>query len=170
MLLNSPLYGNYTTKCTSNIFPIVESFEAGEFSACWTIGPSSYGLSWRIANSPASGHPHNAHSGEYYAYFQGSIGGIFSNMLISSSLNLTSVTNPVLKFWHTQQYVNNPIKDQMRVYYKTSVTGTWNLLKTYTSDLTEWTEELIILPIQAMIITLHLKAIQVDILQLVLMI
>jgi hypothetical protein len=51
----------------------------------------------------------------------------------------------VLTFWHTQA-VWSTRQDQLSVYYRTSSTGTWTLLITYTASVTAWTQRTISLP------------------------
>jgi hypothetical protein len=51
----------------------------------------------------------------------------------------------VLTFWHTQA-LWSPDQDVLTVYYRTSATGAWVQLATYTSSITTWTLETIALP------------------------
>jgi hypothetical protein len=54
------------------------------------------------------------------------------------------LTNAKLSFWHTQEEKTwFGGQDELRVYYKTSSSGTWTLIpgQTYTSSITSWTHE-----------------------------
>ena len=65
--------------------------------------------------------------------------------LITPSINLTYLSSPVLKFWHTQASWGGD-QDQLIVYYRTSSAGAWTTLATYSSSLTSWTLVTLSLP------------------------
>jgi PKD repeat protein len=92
-----------------------------------------------------NGHPASAHPGTYLARNRTTtLNAGYVTKLVSPALNLTLVSSPFLTFWHTQEYWAS--QDELRVYYKTSQNGTWNLLATYTSSIASWTRETIALP------------------------
>jgi hypothetical protein len=55
------------------------------------------------------------------------------------------LNNPKLKFYHTQQ-VWGTRQDELRVFYKNSPTGNWNLLASYTNSINAWKADSINLP------------------------
>jgi hypothetical protein len=63
-------------------------------------------------------------------------------------INLNVINDPVLSFWHTQQ-VDGSDQDLLTVYYKTSTSGTWTQLATYTTNILAWTQRTISLPISS---------------------
>ncbi|MBK7029756.1 MAG: choice-of-anchor J domain-containing protein [Bacteroidales bacterium] len=65
--------------------------------------------------------------------------------MVTPPINLTGVSTPQLKFWHTQA-LWSPDQDILTVYYKTSAGGAWTQLATYTTSVTTWTERTIALP------------------------
>ncbi|MGJ8592361.1 MAG: T9SS type A sorting domain-containing protein [Aquaticitalea sp.] len=65
--------------------------------------------------------------------------------LVSPSMNLTSATNPVLKFSYTQANWSGD-QDELKVLYKTSADGNWIQLANYTNDVTNWTDITLSLP------------------------
>ena len=56
-----------------------------------------------------------------------------------------SSTNALLTFWH-KMGLYKTYQDELRVYYKTSATGTWTLLQAYTTSVAAWTQQTVALP------------------------
>ncbi|MBK6965130.1 MAG: hypothetical protein IPH20_14625 [Bacteroidales bacterium] len=144
-------YGNdlsFSTSCAS-IFPFswIESFEnGGAIPPCWTQEEvNSSGLSWTFITGNGSGHPTTAHTGIYNACLQDVSPTDNKTLLVTPPLDLSSIVNPNLQFWHTQA-LWSPDQDELKVYYKTSVDGTWILLATYSDNITTWTVETLWLP------------------------
>ncbi|MDP1623640.1 MAG: choice-of-anchor J domain-containing protein [Bacteroidales bacterium] len=128
-------------------FPWNEGFEnGGAIPACWSQEQvNASGVNWTFRNGSVYGNPSTAHSGTYNANLFVEATGDHKTKLITPPLNLTAVTTPQLKFWHTQTYWA-PDQDQLTVFYKTSAGGTWTQLATYTSDISTWTQETLALP------------------------
>jgi len=130
--------------CLITTFPYQEGFEGNEqeFPECWTQEFVSGDAVWEVA--PADFYvytPPTTHSGDYKAAIWPLMG---VTKLITPPMNLTSVFNPVLKFWHNQTAFIG--QDYLKVYYKTSAAGEWNLLVSYETSITDWIEEVIPLP------------------------
>jgi hypothetical protein len=67
-------------------------------------------------------------------------------MLVTPELKFDeSVQNTELTFWHCMENWSGD-QDELRVYYKTSASGTWNLLAKYTDNVEVWTERTVVLP------------------------
>jgi len=64
--------------------------------------------------------------------------------LITPQLNVGSLENPALKFKFQQQFSGSG-QNEMYVYYKNSINGTWNVLSYY-GNVENWTEMVIPLP------------------------
>jgi hypothetical protein len=60
-------------------------------------------------------------------------------------MDLTGIDTPVLRFWHTQEYWA-PDQDELKIYYRTSPSGTWELLASYLNNIPAWTQESMLLP------------------------
>lgn len=131
-----------------SIFPYMEGFENNgtDLPACWSQEQIYWELNWTVEEA-SFGNPATAHGGEHklcFPYFPtGS-----TTMLSTAALNISAVTNPALKFWHTQK-VSGEDQDILRVYYKSSPNGTWSLLAAYTTDVPDWTERTLLLPNQS---------------------
>jgi M6 family metalloprotease domain len=133
------------TLCNSTVtLPFNEGFENG-ISGCWTQENVQGVNPWGVTTSGVNYHPVVAHNGNNMAYCR-DISDYWAPVtkLISPPLNLAGTSNPVLKFWHTQEFWGG--QDILRVYYRVSGTGNWNLLATYTSSLASWTLETVSLP------------------------
>ena len=65
--------------------------------------------------------------------------------LITPSLNLSGAISPQVKFSYTQVNWAGDI-DELKVLYKTSLSGNWIELANYTSEVTNWTDITIDLP------------------------
>ncbi len=138
----------FSTACGAvTSFPWNEGFEnAGAIPACWTQEQvNTSGVNWVFVAGNGASNPAAAHGGSYDACLKDVNTASNITRLITPQLDLTSVSSPQLKFWHTQA-VWSTRQDQLLVYYKTSVSGTWTLLATYTASITVWTQETITLP------------------------
>jgi photosystem II stability/assembly factor-like uncharacterized protein len=65
--------------------------------------------------------------------------------LVTPALNLIGAVNPQVKFSYTQVDWSGDI-DALRVFYKTSASGSWILLQEYTAEVTSWVDITINLP------------------------
>ena len=136
-----------TTFCTLiATFPWSEGFEhAGVLPTCWTQENVSGTNPWEMKTAGTNSHPAAAHTGTYLARCRTlTVNAGYITRFVSPPINLSPIQNPVLQFWHTQEYWAG--QDELRVYYKTSTSGSWNLLATYTASIASWTQETIVLP------------------------
>ncbi len=122
-------------------FPFTEDFEIGTLPSCW----SYEGTAWTYENGGHSGNPSSAHGGSYNALFYHSSSSPDVSKLITPAMDMSVLADAQLTFWHTQAVWSGD-QDELRVYYKTSSGGSWNLLQTYTNNIQSWTQETIILP------------------------
>ena len=65
--------------------------------------------------------------------------------LITPSIDISTATNPQLKFSHTQTLWFTD-QDELRVLYKTSAAGPWVELANYTNDISSWSDVTLSLP------------------------
>lgn len=139
---------SFTTVCGKvSSFPWNEGFEnGGLIPNCWTqarVGTST--LDWVFITGSGSSYPSTTHGGTYNACLKDATTTDTKTKLITPSLDMTYLSNPQLKFWHTQTVWGSD-QDKLVVYYRTSAAGTWTTLATYTASITAWTLETITLP------------------------
>ena len=124
-------------------FPYTENFDAvtSSLPACWNSTGSA--TNWEVTSS-FHGSVSSAHSGSsVLQFYQGGSGNQATLQL--PTFDLTSLTNPTLSFWYTNESWSGD-QDQMTVYYRTSTTGSWIQLATYNSSVSTWTYDSLALP------------------------
>jgi len=148
---NGTYYGDdltFTTTCgTITAFPWNEDFEnAGTIPSCWSQEyVTTPNLSWTFITGSGNSHPAAAHGGTYNACLKDATAADDKTKLVSPPINLLGVSSPTLTFWHTQAAWSGD-QDQLIVYYRTSSTGTWTAIGTYTASVTAWTQRTVSLP------------------------
>ncbi len=127
-------------------FPWREAFESGGVMPSYWHPERSVGTTpWQF-QAGGDGTPSAAHEGTESAVFIGSGGA--RTMLVTPVLDLSgTASDPLLVFWRAQG-ARNGSQDELRVYYRTSQGGAWNLVPgaEYTADTPEWTREAFRLP------------------------
>ncbi len=118
-----------------------EGFEGGSMPTGWTQdGPNT----WSVGSGDYSTST-GAGQGTYNALITHVDRGNVTK-LITPEIDLSSVTSATLSFMHIQRSWAGDI-DYLKVYYRTSSTGTWTQLVGYTDAVASWTtEEDIVLP------------------------
>ena len=137
--------GPHTFCTVINSFPWTEGFEnAGNRPDCWTEEYVSGTADWDFRTGGDGAEPPDAHSGTYNAAFNYNAGN--ETMLISPTFDISNLTDPKLKFWHTQKAWQG--QNTLTIYYKTTENGSWTLVPggEYTSEITSWTLESLVLP------------------------
>jgi len=115
----------------------------------WTTEYESGYEDWGFQEGGHLSNPDSAAEGVFNAIFQVESYENERTKLITSPIDLSVSNAPRLSFWLVQDdwywsgFFNN---DELRVYYKTSYSGNWKLLKSYTSKIDNWTEQEIYLP------------------------
>ena len=113
-----------------------EDFEGGSMPSGWTQEGNN---TWSVATAVNSTHPNSAGHGTYCAQItHGTTGN--ATKLITPAIDLSSVNSAELSFMHVHQdwYGDN---DALKVYYRTSSSGTWTQLMEYTDAYESWTTE-----------------------------
>ncbi|NOX45774.1 MAG: PKD domain-containing protein [Chlorobi bacterium] len=132
--------------CTVGSYPWSEGFEnGGIIPDCWSNEYVTDVQNWAYQAGGNSGNPGSAHTGSYNAYLYNGSTTANVTKLVTPKLDMSSLSSATLTFWHTQAFWS-PDQDELRVFYKTSVGGSWTLLATYTNDIVSWTQETINLP------------------------
>ena len=136
----------FTTECDAvSSFPWIEGFEnGGAIPSCWSQEYESGAHDWVFQDG--DDYPLSAHTGNYNAAFTHDNRGDVTK-LVSPALDISGLTDPKLTFWHAQvEWYGD--QDELRVYYKTSASGTWTLIPgaEWTGNIPDWTEETFTLP------------------------
>lgn len=120
--------------------PYEEGFEAAQIPACWEQEYIIGSIDWNYAAGNGGSNPSSAYDGSSNAYFKvvsSSDRGKISR-LISSKLNLADYSDVQLNFYlHNEEWYGD--QDILKIYYKNSESGSWNILETYDSNISQWT-------------------------------
>ncbi len=140
---------NATTLCGQiTTFPWNEGFEnGGNIPNCWSQAYVADAWNWSFRAGSASATPTTAHGGSYNAnlWESATAGTTYETKLITPSMVLGSYSTATLTFWHYQA-VNTAAQDILNIYYKTSATGPWMYLATYSAAVAAWTQQTVVLP------------------------
>lgn len=143
-------WGPWVQPCNAvNTFPFTETFETSSPTRnCWTVNNYVTGtVNWTYGAGSGSGFGPvtTAYMGSTNAQFYSPSYAGNTTRLVSPAFDLSSMTAPKLTFYHAQpSWVGD--QDELRVYYKTSLLGSWTLLATYTTDVSAWTKRDLALP------------------------
>ncbi|MCR5444902.1 MAG: C10 family peptidase [Bacteroidales bacterium] len=127
------------TQCTVTL-PYTETFEEGSATLdCWTTdGPGT----WQFGSYSNTG---ATYEGSNYAYIRHATSGNVTKLIspvINASANATVLQ---LTFAHIQKEWGGD-QDELRVYYRTSATGSWVMAAEYTNNIQTWTVENVMIP------------------------
>jgi len=137
-----------TTPCSSiNIFPYTNSFESTSSLNCWSQeGDSFLSNIWQTKDSTQIGGISSAEEGLKFAHIYSQSASSQTRKLITPPLNLSVLSQPYLKFYFAAK-AKGDFQDIFKVYYKTSPTSSWQVLKTYNMiNYPQWTKDSIMLP------------------------
>ncbi len=128
-----------------------EPFEQGGMMPTgWTQVYVTNGVAWACRSGGGNGdtfhQPPSAYEGLHNAVLWINEYTNHVTRLVSPVIDLgASPANIRLDFWHCMTALMGQ-QDELRVYYKTSASGAWNLLANYTNNVTEWTRRTLPLP------------------------
>jgi hypothetical protein len=141
--------GIFDEGCEINSFPFAETFEADSGTrACWINEYISGSFDWTYrAGTSAGGPVTTANNGALNASFSQASFTANKTRLVSPKFNFTGKEDGILKFWYANPAWGSD-QSELRVFYKTSIDGTWTLIPnaTYTTSVTVWTEITLTLP------------------------
>jgi len=133
----------------AEVHPVLfkETFEHnGNIPTGWTQTNLVDSLSWTFRNGSESDVPSLAYEGSFNACLYNQGQSAKTSMLISPPLNLsTNVLNVRLTFWLCMKNYDGD-QDELRVYYRAASGDAWNLLASYTENISTWTQQTITLP------------------------
>lgn len=121
-----------------------EGFEGTFPPTGWTLDTISGNASW-VASANNNNSTVSARTGSNMAYFYSGNYNDDQTLLITPSFDISTTASPELRFFHTQVDWSGD-QDSLRVFYKTSATGTWTLLASYTNAQLSWIERVLPLP------------------------
>jgi len=131
--------------------PFTETFEnGGSAPAFWSQEYVTGTVPWvfRDGNGVETAHPAHAYSNQCNACFAVATNGLIGSVtrLVSPMIDFgTEARAAELTFWHYMEtWVDE--QDELRVYYKTSATGEWALVESFTASVGAWTQQRITLP------------------------
>ena len=133
-----------TTPCMPlTEIPYTQDFEGDVFPPeCWSQEYVSGTQDWEAATNTTYG------SGSTDASFEYD-NGYNTTMLVTPAFDLSSASNLILSFRHSQAEWYGD-QDELRVYYRTSLNGDWVLLQAYTNNISSMTLEEIDIPAAAL--------------------
>jgi hypothetical protein len=124
-----------------------ETFATTTLPTGWTRQIISGTANWQFGTGGYQGsHPSAAYDGQYNAKLVNPTTTAMTARLISPVIDLSDAVSATLSFWHTQEAWPTHGQDALGVYYRTSSTGSWILLESYTYSIANWTREVINLP------------------------
>ncbi len=133
---------SFTTACMPTAItasePFVEGFEGTTIPSCWTIEYVSGSHDWVFNSLGDYSTSTGTHSGSHNALFKHTSTGSVTK-LVSPVFNFASGSY-ALNFWHIQRSWGGDI-DELKIYYRTSLSGDWVLLEDYDGAYSSWTQE-----------------------------
>ena len=134
----------FTTPCAPKTLPYTENFEeTASIPECWTQEYIQGSHDWVIYNYSSNGG-----TGSNAACFKHSTTNT-ETKLITPAFDLVDYSAVQLRFKHSQKVWSSD-QDELRVYYRSSAASSWVLLAEYTNDISTVTEEMIVLPTEAL--------------------
>jgi hypothetical protein len=121
-----------------------EGFEGSFPPTGWTLDTISGSASW-VAAANNNNSSISARTGSNLAYFYSANYNDDQTVLITPSFDISLTNSPELRFYHSQVDWGGD-QDSLRVFYKTSTSGSWVLLATYNTAQLSWIERVLPLP------------------------
>ncbi len=133
--------------CNVNTFPYAEGFENnGVRPFCWNNEILTGSSDWQFCAGNGGIFPSDtAYSGSYNAAFLNSNDDTVIAQLVTPNLNFSTYSNASLTFWY-DLHNNGGLQKSLSVYYKSSDTSSWKLIKTLDGHIFQWTKDSIVLP------------------------
>lgn len=125
-------------------FPWTEGFNATTIPSCWSNQYVTGTTNWTYPTANGN-NTITPRSGARMAEFRIASFGP-STKLVTPQLDLSSLSNPRLKFYYANVNWDGDV-DELRVYYKNSTGGAWvQIGPSYVTEHTTWTEVVLSLP------------------------
>ncbi len=136
-----------SANCNISTFPWTEGFEnSGNIPECWIQEYITIeNRDWAFGSGNGASNPSSPHTGSYNAYLKDGSSTVGKTMLITPELDLSSLSTAQLNFWHTQDLYFSA-QDELKVYYRTSESASWNQIAHYTNQISSWKHDSLSLP------------------------
>ncbi len=132
--------------CVVNSFPYFQGFEDLIMPTCFEQQTIYGNKSWKISKGNGNQNPANSYSGTRNISITKNFAAPFAKQrLILPVFDFSGVSSAMLNFRHYQENWYGD-SDTLAVYYKTSYSGSWQLLKTYDKQTNGWQQESLLLP------------------------
>ncbi|MBR6441495.1 MAG: fibronectin type III domain-containing protein, partial [Bacteroidales bacterium] len=120
--------------------PFTETFEESSITrACWKQEQVNGTLSWTFRQGGYNNIPSTSHGGTRNAYLYGTTNQRnYRTRLVSPILNTSAMNTVRMSFWHAQSRWGSD-QDTLKVYSRPAPTQPWQLLATYSDNLSSWT-------------------------------
>lgn len=140
------LVGSFTTACSGvSTFPFNESFETTSSTyACWTNELVTGTANWTIGAGANGGLITAGYQSALNARFVSQF-GLAVTKFVSPLMDLSTLTNPQVKFYYSQESWFGD-QNELKVYYRLSPSSSWVEIAHYTSNVTSWTMVELALP------------------------
>lgn len=134
-----------TTFCEpNNTLPFYENFESAVFNNCWWQEPDV--IQWGFVSTYNTMYPSSAYQGEYFIRLKDGIVDSTFRKLVLPSLDLSSLSEAYICFWHYQKEGLFSPNDQLRLFYKNGYEGEWTKFAEFTENTDVWTKRFVQLP------------------------
>lgn len=156
---------DFTGATTTQTVVFNETFDQNSPTrSSWTLNDYTNGsINWVWSQESGNGgNPNNDHtnsggnSNRRNASFSNSSDNGFSTRLVSPTINLSGISNPQLSFYYAQNqrlgtfdfscFCFPTYQNELKVYYRTSSSGSWQQLNHYTGNISSWTNVTLTLP------------------------
>lgn len=136
-----------TTCSPINLFPYINSFETVSSLNCWSQEGSAFQSNiWQTKDTSQIDGISDAQDGLKFAHISSQSPTAQTRKLITPPLNISVLSQPYLKFYFAAE-PQGDFQDGIKVYYKTSPTNNWQVLKSYNfTSYPQWTKDSIALP------------------------
>ncbi len=139
---------SFTTACIAvTSFPFVETFENSSASrGCWTNEQVEGASNWTYTTGANGGSITSAYQGSLNARFV-SQSGVASPVtkLVSPFFDISTLSVPKLTFYYAQEDWSGD-QNELKVYYRVSVSSPWIEIAHYTENIAAWTYVILDLP------------------------
>ncbi len=142
--VSDPASVEFSTLCGALPLPFVQDFDnCGSFPQCWEMQYVSGSRDWSIVTPQSN--PAGGHSGSKAISMKNNSYTAETTMLITPQLRLLDVSQPRLRFWHTQAKWYND-QDTLVILYRTSPADSWTTITYFSNDIPSWTVDSLLLP------------------------
>ena len=135
------------TPATVTSFPFVETFETSSATLSdWRqINETGTAIWTYAAGADDDGSIKTAYEGTRNARFISNNNHGYKTKLVSPPLNLSTLTSPMLSFWHGQEAWGVD-QNTTKLFYRTSATAPWVELADYATSMPSWSVDYLDLP------------------------